>query len=134
MTRAWTRTTVTTSTMPKVSHGDVVLLPIAFVSGVGAKVRPALVVQNDNLNARLNSTVVAIITSTTARTQVEPTQLFIDLSTPDGKQTGLLHDSAVKCEHLDTVDQRDILRVIGRFSPTLLKQLEPCLKALLTLP
>ena len=34
--------------MPSVSRGDVVLLPIAFVSGQGTKVRPAVVVQNDN--------------------------------------------------------------------------------------
>ena len=134
MTLLWMRTISTTSSMTKVRHGDVVLLPISFVSGVGSKVRPAVVVQNDNLNVRLQSTVVAIITSTTARTKVEPTQLFIDLSTPDGRRTGLLHDSSVKCEHLDTVDQRDIFRVIGRFSPSLLQQLEPCLKAVLDLP
>ena len=115
----------------KVSRGDVVLLPIAFVSGVGSKVRPAVVVQNDNLNARLNSTVVAIITTTNVRARAQPSQLFIDLSTPDGRQTGLLHNSTVKCEHLDTVDQRDIVRVIGRFSPAMLAQLEGCIKAAL---
>jgi mRNA interferase MazF len=112
-----------------VSRGDVVLLPIAFVSGRGSKVRPAVVIQNDHLNARLNSTVVAIITSTNVRAQAEPSQLFIDITTPDGRQTGLLHDSAVKGEHLDTVDQRDIVRKIGSFSARLLQQLETCVKA-----
>jgi mRNA interferase MazF len=115
----------------KVSRGDVVLLPIAFVSGQGTKVRPAVVLQNDNLNARLNSTVVAIITSTNTRAQTEPSQLFIEVSTTDGRQTGLLHDSTVKGEHIDTVDQRDVLRKIGTFSPALLQQLEGCVKAAL---
>ncbi len=32
----------------KVNRGDVVLLPIAFVSGQGTKVRPAVVLQSDN--------------------------------------------------------------------------------------
>jgi mRNA interferase MazF len=121
------------SSAGRVRRGDVVLLPIAFVSGRGTKVRPAVVVQNDNLNARLNSTVVAIITSTTRRAHVEPSQLLIDLSTPEGRQTGLLHDSTVKCEHLDTVECRDIQRKIGQLSPRLLQSLESCLKAALSL-
>lgn len=112
----------------KVSRGDVVLLPIAFVSGVGTKVRPAVVIQDDSLNARLNSTVVAIVTSTNVRVQTEPTQLFIDISTPDGRRTGLLHNSTVKGEHIDTVDQRDVVRKIGTFSPALLQRLEVCIK------
>ena len=59
----------------------------------------------------------------------EPSQLFIDISTPDGRRTGLLHNSTVKGEHIDTVDQRDIVRKIGVFSPVLLQQLESCVKA-----
>jgi mRNA interferase MazF len=101
------------------------------VSGVGTKVRPAVVVQNDGLNSKLNSTIVAIITSTNARASIEPTQLHIDISTPDGKQSGLLHNSTVKAEHLDTVDQRDIVRRIGHLSVSLLSELDDCMKAAL---
>jgi len=120
------------STAPKkISRGDVVLLPIAFVSGAGSKVRPALVVQGDHLNRRLNSTVVAVITTTNKRASREASQLFVDISTPDGQLTGLLHDSTVKAEHLDTVDQRDIVRVIGRFSDALMQQVESCIKSAL---
>ncbi len=115
----------------KVSRGDVVLLPIAFVSGSGSKVRPAVVVQDDDLNRRLNSTVVAVITTTNKRAKREACQLFIDTSTPDGQQTGLLHDSTVKAEHLDTVDQRDIVRTIGQFSDALMRQIETCIRSAL---
>ena len=117
----------------KVSRGDVVLLPISFVSGAGMKVRPAVVVQNDRLNLRLHSTVVAIITSTNTRAQNEPSQMLIDIGTPDGKQTGLLHNSTVKAEHIDTVDQRDIVRKIGHLSPALMLQLDQCIKAALNI-
>jgi mRNA-degrading endonuclease toxin of MazEF toxin-antitoxin module len=105
----------------KVKRGDVVLLPISFVSGTGTKVRPALVVQDDSLNSRLNSTVVAIITTTNKRAPNEPTQLSVDVTTPDGRITRLLHNSTVKGEHLDTVDQRDVFRVIGRFTDSLMQ-------------
>lgn len=118
----------------KVSRGDVVLLPIAFVSGVGTKLRPAVVLQEDSLNQRLNSTVVAIVTTSNQRAHREPSQLFIDGSTPDEQQTGLLHDSTIKAEHLDTVDQRDILRVIGHLADNMMAIFETCVKSALRLP
>jgi mRNA interferase MazF len=121
------------STVSKVKRGDVVLLPIAFVSGQGSKVRPAVVVQNDGLNGRLNSTIVAVITTTNKRARIEASQMYVDLTTTDGQQTGLLYNSTVKAEHLDTIDQRDIVRTIGRFSASLIQQLEICIKAALEL-
>ena len=45
-----------------VKRGDVVLVPVPFTSGVGGKVRPALVVQTDHNNNRLADTIVAVIT------------------------------------------------------------------------
>ncbi len=117
-----------------VRRGDVVLLPIAFTSGGGAKLRPALVVQSDHNNVRLNDTFVAIITKTTHRATREATQHPIDLNTPEGRQSGLLHTSAVKCEHLVTVATADISRVIGSLPTGTMTQLEVCLKAALAIP
>jgi mRNA interferase MazF len=118
----------------RVQRGDVVLLAIAFTSGAGAKLRPALVVQSDHNNLRLNDTIVAIITKTTHRATREPTQLLIDITTPEGQQSGLLHTSAIKCEHLDTVSIADISRVIGSLAPATMKQIDGCLKAALAIP
>jgi mRNA interferase MazF len=118
----------------KVKRGDVVLVPIAFVSGIGVKVRPALVVQSDHNNQRLDHTIVAIITTTTHRVGREATQLLIELATPEGKQSGLLHTSAIKCEYLDAVLQAGIFRVIGSLPPTIMSQVDTCLRAALALP
>jgi mRNA interferase MazF len=117
-----------------VRRGDVVLLPIAFTSKVGAKLRPALVVQSDHNNVRLDDTIVAIITKTTHRAAREPTQFLVDINTPEGQQSGLLHTSAVKCEHLATVSVADINRVIGSLPPATLNLIDGCLKAALALP
>lgn len=117
--------------IPHVNRGDVILLPVTFVSGPGVKVRPAVVVQTDTLNRKLFSTIIAIVTSNNLRAELEPSQLLIDLTTKDGQQTGLLHDSTVKCEHLATIDRRDIHRVIGSLSPALLSYLDACLLATL---
>lgn len=115
-------------------RGDVILANVRFTSGVASKVRPALVVQSDQNNLRLTNTIIAIITTTTRRAQKEATQLFIDVATPDGKQSGLLYDSAVKCEHLETILQADIHRVIGSLSPAQMQQIDQSLKVSLGIP
>jgi mRNA-degrading endonuclease toxin of MazEF toxin-antitoxin module len=117
----------------RVKRGNIVLVPIAFISGSGVKVRPALVVQSDHNNQRLDHTIVAIITKTTHRASREVTQLLIDPSTPVGKQSGLLHASAIKCEHLDAVLQADIFRIIGSLPSAAMAQVDDCLKAALAL-
>jgi mRNA interferase MazF len=80
------------------------------------------------------NTIVAIITKTTHRATREPTQLLIDITTPEGRQSGLLHTSAIKCEHLAIVPIDDIIRVIGSLSPTTMTRVEGCLKAALAIP
>jgi mRNA interferase MazF len=103
-------------------RGDVILALIPNVGSPGGKKRPALVVQSDLNNARLNETIIAAITSNTSRVH-EAHQLLIDVSTPDGNATGLLHDSAVRCERLHTIPQVDVARVIGKMSDALMSKL-----------
>jgi mRNA interferase MazF len=113
-------------------RGDVVLLRFPFASG-GGKLRPAVVVQNDRDNARLTNTIVVMVTGVTRR-RAEPTQLFIDAATPEGRQAGLHRDSVVNCVNLFTVEQAKVVRAIGHLSAPLLQQVEACLKAALDLP
>ena len=116
------------------TRGDIVLANLPFSDASGAKIRPGLVVQCDANNRRLDDVIVALITRTTQRAAFEATQLLIDITTSEGLQSGLLHTSAVKCEHLITIHQRLIQRVIGRLSPALMNQINSCLKASLELP
>lgn len=48
-------------------RGDVVLVDFPYTSGLEAKVRPAVVVQNDRDNQRLTKTVVAMVTGNVRR-------------------------------------------------------------------
>jgi mRNA interferase MazF len=91
------------------------------------------VVQSDQNNARLADTIVAIITSNVRRAKIEPAQLLVNVATPEGAQTGLLHSSAVTCERLHTILQSDIQRRIGSLPPTLMQRIGDCLKASLGL-
>jgi mRNA interferase MazF len=116
-----------------VTRGDIVLATMPFTDLSGTKIRPALVVQCDVNNARLQDIIVAMITRTTKLAAIEPTQLLIDIATPEGRATRLLHSSAVKCEHLITLDQKLVIRQIGRLSATMMIQIDQCLKAALEL-
>lgn len=112
-------------------RGNVVLVNFPFADGTGSKVRPALVVQADQNNRRLDNTILAQITSRIQYAESEPTQLLIKLSSPEGEQSGLLRDSAVSCENLFTVRQDVIARSIGTLPPATMKQIEDCLKSAL---
>ena len=116
-----------------VKRGDVILTYVPNIGSPGGKVRPSLVVQSDHNNARLSETIIAAITSNTSRVH-EDTQLLIELATPDGASSGLLHDSAVRCERLHSIPQADVRRVIGKLGDALMKQIDDCLKAALGLP
>ena len=115
-----------------VNRGDVILTFVANVGQPGGKVRPAVVVQSDHNNARLNETIIATIRSNTSRIH-EATQMLIDIATPDGAASGLLHNSAVRGERLHSIAQADVRRVIGRMSATLMLEVNDCLKAALEL-
>jgi mRNA interferase MazF len=114
-------------------RGDIVLLDYPYTDGSGSKVRPVLVVQNDRDNQRLMNTIVALITKNVSRVH-EPTQLLIDVGTPDGQQSGLNQSSAVACGNLFTVAQTKIRRVIGTLPASAMAQIDTCLKAAVELP
>ena len=113
----------------KVDRGDVILVSYPFASGTGSKVRPAVVIQCDRNNSRLNNTIIAQLTSRTRYARSEPTQLLIEATPAAGQQAGLLIDSSLSCENLYTVRQDVIVRKIGTLPDSLMPQLAACLKA-----
>lgn len=99
----------------------------------GSKRRPALVVQADVYNQKLDDTILALITSSKRRMVGAATQLVIDASTADGKRAGLRMDSVVQCENLVTREQKLIRKQLGEFSPRLMSAVDDCLRAALAL-
>ena len=115
----------------RVKRGDVVLIDFPYSNHTGSKTRPALVVQADPWNQRLNATILAGITSSRHRRVGAPTQYLIEISTTEGRQTGLRLNSVVQCEKLITFSQNQILNVIGRLSDDAMLQIDLCLKSAL---
>lgn len=97
---------------PTPKRGDVVLVVFPNSDLRTAKLRPALVVQVDDLGTGLSQTIVAMITSKLARA-AHPSRVTILLSTTEGKLSGLLTDSVVMTDNLATIALPTIDRVIG---------------------
>jgi mRNA interferase MazF len=114
-------------------RGDLVLADFPFQDMPGRKIRPAVVVQNDADNKLLANTILAMITGNLAGTG-RSTNVLIDPGTPDGEGSGLRGPSLIKCGNLATIGQQRVLRVIGRLSDPVLRQVTSALKAALELP
>lgn len=115
----------------KVHRSDIVLVDFPYSNQMESKIRPALVVQADVWNQRLNSTILAGITSSRLRRVGAPTQYYIDISAIEGEETGLRLNSVVQCEKLIAYNQNRILRVIGNFSDAVMLQIDKCLQSAL---
>lgn len=114
-------------------RGDIVMTRFPHAGGNRGKKRPAVIIQGDIYNARLNHFIIAEITRNIAAAS-DPASFVIDVSTPEGKATGLDQDSVVCCLFLATVSEARITNVIGTLSNALKTQLDACLKVAMEIP
>jgi mRNA interferase MazF len=112
----------------RVDRGDVVIVDFPFGEGRGSKVRPALVVQCNADNLRLDTVIVAMITKQTSLAGREPRHVLIDVSTEAGKASGLWLQSVINCSQVATIKSDRIARRLGRLSDSLMEQLSCCLR------
>lgn len=110
-------------------RGDVVRVDWPYSDRTGSKVRPALVVQADSLNGLIADTVLLLISRTHRALGI--TEVSVDPTKETG--AGLRYLSVVSCNNLLTIDQKWIIRSIGRVSPILMQQIDDRLKAALGL-
>jgi mRNA-degrading endonuclease toxin of MazEF toxin-antitoxin module len=115
------------------NRGDVILVRFPHPSGLRGKKRPAVIVQSDAYAGKISTLIVAEITKNLTMAG-DPACLFIDVSTSEGKATGLVRDSAVSCLVLVTIYKDSAARVLGSLSAVMKHKLSDCLKAALGLP
>ncbi len=104
--------TTMTRSNPAYKRGDVILLLFPHSNLLTAKSRPGLVIQADNLQTGFQQVIVAMISSRMFRAN-HRSRVAVLLSTPEGRQSGLLMDSVVLTDNLATVGESAIDRVIG---------------------
>jgi mRNA-degrading endonuclease toxin of MazEF toxin-antitoxin module len=113
-------------------RGDVILCHFPHTGTVPAKIRPALVVQNNYYNQRIANLLVAAITSNLVNVS-DPSHYLIDISVPAGMQSGLNRNSLVSCINLAVIPPRNVERKIGELPEAEMKQIDRCLKMALAL-
>ena len=80
-----------------------------------AKLRPALIIQADDLNTGLEQVVLAMNSSNLNRAN-HKSRILIETKTERGKGSGLLFDSVIMTDNLATISLSKITRVIGESS------------------
>jgi mRNA interferase MazF len=114
------------------NRGDVVLVRFPHPSGGRGKKRPAVVVQANGYSSQVRTVVLAEITKNVSMKH-DPACLFIDVTTAEGKATGLVNDSVISCLLLVTVYADTVTNVLGKLSDAMIQKLNGCLKAALDL-
>ena len=115
-----------------IQRGDIGMTRFPHAGGNRGRKRPAVIIQADVYNAKLKHFIVAEITKNLAVAS-DPASFLIDVSTSEGKATGLDQNSVVCCLFLSTVAEAGITQVIGKLSDGMKAKLDTCLKAVLQL-
>jgi len=97
------------------NRGDVVLVPFPNSDLRTAKLRPAVIVQANDLDTGISQVIIAMVSSNLARAG-HPSRILIETSTNMGTKSGLLFDSVLMCDNLATVTLTAITRKIGSIS------------------
>ncbi len=103
----------------RVQHGDILLTNCE--PSVGAeikKIRPCVVIQSERLNRMSSLLTVIPITS-----QVEK-PFFADIVIPRDEHNHLNGDALVRTSQIFTYDRSRFLKLIGRCSPPILRQIK----------
>ena len=107
---------------------DILLVPFPFSDQSGKKVRPVLVLSNNNFNRFGEDIVVCAITSNLKQTRYS---MIID---EKNLETGKLHEkSLVKVDSLLKVNKNLIIKNIGTLNKTTFQKVENILENIFTL-
>ncbi len=115
------------------NRGDGVRVDFPYADGSGSKLRPALVVQSDVYNQKLNAVILAVITGN-LRHAAEASNLLIDPATADGASSGLHGPSALRCTNLATVSKTKVVHTLGSLSTAMMERVNERLQAALGIP
>lgn len=110
--------------------GDVVLVSFPFTTDDGqtqTKRRPAVIISNDYNNGRLDDVLLVPLTSNTTRSAKEPTQVVINMNSPEGQQGGLRLDSVIDCTVIATIPKTLLVNKIGSLPQEVMERIDQCL-------
>lgn len=121
---------------PVYRKGDVVLVAFPYTTDDGqtqTKRRPAVIISNDGNNARLDDVLLVPLTSNVSRAQREPTQVVVEMNSPEGKMGGIRLDSVIDCTVIATIPKTLLVNKIGAFPNEVMERVDMCLMVALSI-
>jgi mRNA interferase MazF len=97
--------------MTNCNRGDVVLVRFPHSDLIRYSKRPALVVQDENIDTGLSQRIIVQITSNLQRTG--KTRVVVRKDSEEGKEMGLLTDSVIVADNIATVKPKAVDKRIG---------------------
>lgn len=125
-----------TSKPPVYRKGDVVLVAFPYTTDEGltqTKRRPAVIISNDNNNARLDDVLLVPLTSNITRGTREPTQVFVEMNSAEGRSGGIRLDSVIDCTVIATIPKTLLVSKIGTFPNEVMEHVDMCLMIALSI-
>lgn len=125
-----------TSKPPVYRKGDVVLVAFPFTTDEGltqTKRRPAVIISNDYNNARLDDVLLVPLTSNVTRATREPTQVVVEMNSPEGRSGGIRLDSVIDCTVIATIPKTLLVNKIGVFPNEVMEHVDMCLMIALSI-
>ena len=116
--------------------GDVVLVSFPYTTDEGqtqTKRRPAVIISNDYNNTRLDDVLLVPLTSNVSRAGREPTQVVVQMDSPEGKEAGLRLDSVIDCTVIATIPKTLLVNKIGQFPQEIMERVDQCLMIALSI-
>jgi len=113
----------------ELKRGDVVCVNLnPTIGSETGKVRPCVIIQNDVGNRYSPVTIVAVITSQKRLSQKYPVDVWVE----EG-EGGLDVPSIVQLDQIRTVDKKRLVRRLGHFSDSIMKEVDRAIQISLAL-
>lgn len=113
--------------------GDVVLVSFPAINEQGtthAVRRPAVVVSNDERNARadVDDVLLVPLMGSSKGEVCEPTQVIVEALSPEGRKAGLRLDSMIDCSIVATIPKALLVSRYGSFPQKTIKRIDEAIR------
>ncbi|MEK6898074.1 MAG: type II toxin-antitoxin system PemK/MazF family toxin [Nanoarchaeota archaeon] len=101
-----------------IKQKDLLLVPFPFSDQSGRKVRPVIIISNDNLNESSEDVLVVGVTS-----NISKDRYTLDLTNEHLEKGKLLTNCCIKVENILKIDKELVIKEIGRINKKKLNEI-----------
>lgn len=105
------------------SPGDIVLVPFPFTDLSHSKLRPALIISQNEVHEKEDDFTLLFVSSVIPE-RAEPYEVLFRKTHPDFSQSGLRKDSLFKTNKIATVRRKLLVSRLGKIGTTLQKEIK----------